>query len=57
MKLISEKNNKDIIKFRNTEPIAKKLVSKQGKLRKNILGKRVFYIGRSIISGNPNVDL
>lgn len=48
----------DKIFYKNTvNPILKDLVGKEGLIRRNILGKRVDYSGRSLIIPDPTLDL
>jgi len=46
-----------MLKVRATEPISRKLVGKNKYIRGKIVGKRVFYIARSVISCDPKIDL
>lgn len=42
---------------RPTMAILRQLARKEGRIRKNLLGKRVWYISRSTISGNPQLQI
>lgn len=46
-----------VIGSRAPESIARRIKGKQGRLRKNLLGRRVWAIGRNTISGDSSLDL
>ncbi len=43
--------------FRALKSITQRLKGKEGRIRNNLMGKRVDYTGRTVISVDPNIDI
>ena len=54
---LDSKNNKKKVNPKSVKSIQERLTSKEGRFRQNLMGKRVNFSARTVISADSQLDL